>query len=177
MALFRQSKKDSETKRPFYPGEHLDIEGILALDDPADSIEEVNNELKNKIRRLGFDHLSQQEKVLHHVILIELEVEKGGFNAYFFNSSGNYAQDTPEAFDAIGAHQAAKIVRQAISLFPGGGPPRDQATRDALFDLVSDDIAARWRECDQMFRDNMEPIGDMLIEYMKSNRNKIVVGG
>jgi hypothetical protein len=69
---------------------------------------------------------------------LEAEVNNGGFDQYFFNSSGRNAAGTLEALRAIGAQQTADIVRGACAKFSGGMPPVDRDERQAqLLDAVS----------------------------------------
>jgi Domain of unknown function (DUF4375) len=53
--------------------------------------------------------------------LVDDEVNNGGFNQYFFNSSGQFAMEAIEGFQLIGSHERADLVRQAV----------DQLFRDA----------------------------------------------
>lgn len=53
--------------------------------------------------------------------LLDDEVNNGGFNQYFFNSSGQFAMEAIEGFTLIGAHERADLVRRAV----------DQLFRDA----------------------------------------------
>jgi hypothetical protein len=53
--------------------------------------------------------------------LVDDEVNNGGFNQYFFNSSGQFAMEAIEGFELIGAHERGTLVRRAV----------DQLFRDA----------------------------------------------
>jgi hypothetical protein len=46
--------------------------------------------------------------------LVDDEVNNGGFNQYFFNSSGQFAMEAIEGLELIGAHERAHIVRKAV---------------------------------------------------------------
>jgi hypothetical protein len=46
--------------------------------------------------------------------LVDDEVNNGGFNQYFFNSSGQFAMEAIEGFDLIDAHERADLVRRAV---------------------------------------------------------------
>jgi hypothetical protein len=63
---------------------------------------------------------------------LEAEVNNGGFDQYFFNAAGDEAAAAIEALEAIGAGRTAAIVRSACARFPGGMPPADRDTRQAL---------------------------------------------
>lgn len=48
--------------------------------------------------------------------LVEAEVMNGGFNQYFWNSSPEFAEDTPEALKQIGAPRAAELMTSALEV-------------------------------------------------------------
>ncbi len=73
---------------------------------------------------------------------LEAQVNNGGFDQYFFNSSGGNAAATIEALDALGAHKTAAIVRRACAKFPGGMPPKDWDERQEVLETVSPDSEA-----------------------------------
>jgi hypothetical protein len=52
-----------------------------------------------------------------HIAGIDFEIPNGGFNQFFFNTSGQYALDTLEALRAVGAMEAAQILEKAIDIF------------------------------------------------------------
>jgi hypothetical protein len=61
--------------------------------------------------------LPQGMRYAWHISGIEFEIPNGGFNQFFFNTSGQYALDTLEALRAIGANEQAEILEKAIALF------------------------------------------------------------
>jgi Domain of unknown function (DUF4375) len=51
-----------------------------------------------------------------------IEVHNGGLWQFFYNSTGNFAPEAVKGFDAIGMHDVANILREAISRFPDEYP-------------------------------------------------------
>ena len=49
--------------------------------------------------------------------LVDAEVNNGGFNQYFFNSSGQYAGDSLAGYELLGAEDYAAVMRAAIATF------------------------------------------------------------
>lgn len=47
--------------------------------------------------------------------LVDEEVSNGGFNQYFFNSSGQFAVEAIEGFELVGAPERAALVRRAVN--------------------------------------------------------------
>lgn len=54
--------------------------------------------------------------------LVDDEVHNGGFNQYFFNSSGQWAMEAIEGFRLIGAAERAEIVQMAVDQFFAEAP-------------------------------------------------------
>lgn len=70
------------------------------------------------------------------------EVDNGGFDQFFLNSTGVLAPEAVSGFRAIGLMDAADVVAVAISRF-GGNYPRDQDVRnEAMKSLPNDGSTA-----------------------------------
>lgn len=69
-----------------------------------------------------------------HVLLNE--VRNGSLGQYFDNSYGEDVHDAIAGLDAIGASDAAAIVRNAVALFGKEGPARDRKKRQAQLEDV-----------------------------------------
>lgn len=70
----------------------------------------------------GFDPraLPMSMQVVHFIDQMDFEVMQGGVLGWLINSSGKYGPETVKAFEAVGAHQCATIVRDILGFFPGG---------------------------------------------------------
>jgi hypothetical protein len=100
---------------------------------------------------------------------VEGEVNNGGFDQFFFNSSGDYAKETIDALKQIGAHQTAEIVQRACERFPLGSPPTDISLRRTLMlESVSPDADA-FIDLDERFYSYEEPISDLLEIYKEKH--------
>jgi hypothetical protein len=54
--------------------------------------------------------------MVFYTFVLEGEVDNGGYNQYFFNSSGKYALLTLEAFRLIGANENYENLKRAIAI-------------------------------------------------------------
>ncbi|QSX31187.1 DMP19 family protein [Shewanella cyperi] len=81
---------------------------------------------------------------------LEAEINNGGFDQFFFNSAGDYTEETIQALVKIGANHTAHIVKKAASKFPNGMPPKDRDARQELLDEVSPESDA-FEEIDEEF--------------------------
>jgi len=62
---------------------------------------------------VGFEDLSEIDRILVSIWALEADVNNGGFHQYYFNSSGDTAHYAPAALRAIGAPIMACIVDKA----------------------------------------------------------------
>ncbi|MBL4770906.1 MAG: DUF4375 domain-containing protein [Planctomycetes bacterium] len=90
------------------------------------------------------------------------EIDNGGFDQFFFNTSGDWATDTVTAFVRIGAPSLAQVVKDAISAFPEGGPSRELDTRREQLDSLSPQAQNKLAMQDDRF-DSKNPDVDPLI--------------
>ena len=143
------------------------------------SIEEILDQLKEdhlvaaldqkihqKWARSGYDSLTEAEKVFLRVHGVHVEVANGGFDQYFYNSEGDFAQDAPAAFRAIGADLIAGIVSRACSVFPDGKPTRDRKQRLQLLLDIGEEGKQLLDQLTGEFFDNQPGQGQLLEDYI-----------
>jgi hypothetical protein len=88
----------------------------------------------------NFEDLDEVDQVLVTIWALEADVNNGGFDQFYFNSSGDLASFAPSALRAIGAQRMADIVEKANSLFGANGPSRStNARQDQLFLIAPPD--------------------------------------
>jgi Sec-independent protein translocase protein TatA len=61
--------------------------------------------------------LTKAQQAMFSVWWVEAEVNNGGFNQFYFNSSGQYAQMAVEGFELFGASKFADLMRQANQIY------------------------------------------------------------
>jgi hypothetical protein len=61
--------------------------------------------------------LSKPQQAIYLIWQLEAEVNNGGFNQYYFNSSGQFAEVTPDALRLVGATRYANLVERANLIF------------------------------------------------------------
>ena len=70
--------------------------------------------------------------------LLDDEVNNGGFNQYFFNSSGQWAMEAIEGFRLIGAEERAELVKAAVDQFFADAPKLKQYYKDHTLESFSE---------------------------------------
>jgi hypothetical protein len=139
---------------------------------------DVNNaiiEIDNFIGQLcsygeEMEKLNESQKIFYLNQCLEREVNNGGFNQYYFNSSGNFALETVESLKAIGAHKTAEILSHANSIFPDGQVPKEQEQRQKLIEEIEGVANDKWQQLDDKFMAYEEDLNSLNMNYIKSNK-------
>jgi hypothetical protein len=92
-------------------------------------VTEVGSRLLDKSYGPGFAAMSRPEQNVYLVWVLQGEVNNGGLDQFFGNSSGNCALRTAIALDEIGMSGESKVYKEALALFPDAAPSEDRSTR------------------------------------------------
>ncbi len=133
--------------------EHPEKMKLWATKDPKDFVIALNEAIMAKGEYgENFAALTEAERVLCLVDILEMEVNNGGFEQYFDNSSGDHVPETVGALRAIGADWAAELLEKALAPF-GDSYPADRDERLGVTDSWGEDAPcyALWDECDDVF--------------------------
>lgn len=116
---------------------------------------------------------SPAERVILSVEAIEREVNNGGFNQFFVNSSCEFAPYIVESFHSIGCPQTAELCQRAIDLLN----VNDLADLDALEEAAceaDDELMEQFNTLDELYYAGAEePIAVKLFDFIKRNRDYI----
>lgn len=94
------------------------------------------------------------ETVVDLVLSLRAEINNGGFNQFFFNSSGDYAKETGPALHEVGLHDLATMYEQALAAFPGVPSADVGARRDQMTEVPAK-TSALWRGLeDRLYADH-----------------------
>jgi hypothetical protein len=124
-----ESKRDLRVERPTAQGYdllHAIVDGLSAemggedLPDEEDVLAEA----------------SPGQRAIYALTAADGEVNNGGFEQFFFNSSGALMHEAIEGAELIGASQQAEILRKAATIYPEGTVPKDRAERDRILQAV-----------------------------------------
>lgn len=145
------------------------LDEIWMIKDPTDFVIALNQYIVEKCQYGdNISVLSEPERVFYVGQILEMEVNNGGFSQYFFNSSGDFANEIVSAFTKIGAVKTAEICKKAVSIYDGEVP----ADRDEREDVFIDDeeLSAVLEECDDAFFKYEEPLTQLNCEYVLKNK-------
>lgn len=147
------------------------IEDVLANEDPTGFAIALSNLVFPRYDRDGFESLTLAERVAYCVDALEREVNNGGFEQFFLNSSGDTVPETLAALEAIGAVRAATLLREAVALFPGGGPPRNRDERYQKALGASDAARQAWIELNSRFYEYPDDLTALMRAFVTRNRS------
>lgn len=155
----------------------LDRESILAAD-PWTVIEPVwwTGNIYDGVETYNRS-LSQFSRPQRHVFAImwyRSEVDNGGHDQFFFNSTGIVWQDALNGFRSMNAHDFAAVLESAVSRFPDT-PSFDHATRQHQMDALTSDFA---QDDDRFYDlDNGSRIDELLTDYIRHNADAFTFDG
>jgi uncharacterized protein DUF4375 len=147
------------------------IEDLIASPNLNNSIIDLDNyicalcEWGNDIPALNYPQM-----VFYFNQELEREVNNGGFDQYFQNSSGRYANDTVDTLKLIGANGTAKILESAIEMFPDKIVPIDEDLREEIYQQINVKASEHWGKLDEQFFKYEDNLNELNMEFVKNNR-------
>jgi hypothetical protein len=111
----------------------------------------------------SFNSLSMRDQILVTIWGLEGDVNNGGFDQYYFNSSGDLAWFAPTALKTIGARSMASIVEKANAMFGESGPPPDRDERQSALFEITETNERIWDELDREFYAYPDDIAALLV--------------
>jgi hypothetical protein len=156
-----------------YGGQSLDeliaMEATHRIDSLVLAIESA---LDRKAVDRGAAALSPEERVVLAVEALEREVNNGGYDQFFLNSSRAYAGDLERALRAIGCPEQADIARRAVEALKIKGAVTAESV-EAAHAAAGDDLSDVLGSLDDEYYSSDEPIADRLFAFVKANRAAI----
>ena len=132
-------------------------------------LDEAFERVLGRLSKIGFDALSEPEKILVSLWAIEAEVNNGGFHQFFFNSYGECAHFVPIALRILGAPQMAQLAERANAIFGDAGPPRDWFARQDALLALPESAEAFLEELDVAFQAYPEDLARLGEAYVREH--------
>jgi hypothetical protein len=147
-ALLDEAQQNSASIEAFAEQEFGSLgtrtEEILSLEES-----QILGALNYRIGRKAPARITQPERGLVAVYWLWGEVNNGGFDQYFFNSSGDDSEAALAGLREMGAPGAAALLERAMGAFPGGKPSTHREQRVALMAKLRKQAQGIWEQCDQ----------------------------
>jgi uncharacterized protein DUF4375 len=155
-----------------YSGQTLDqllsFEGEYRIDSLLAAVEQA---IGQKAAREGDQNLSAEERVVLTVEALQREVNNGGHDQFFVNSSREYAPAIVDALARIGCPKTCEVTRNALDAL--GLDELDEQSIEAAMDAESDERDEELARCDGAYYDSGEDIDAALFAFVKANRVSI----
>ncbi|MCR9249177.1 MAG: DMP19 family protein [bacterium] len=148
------------------------LEAIFKIEDPADAAVEIAGLVWDKVPG-GEDLtvLKDFERDILYLDLLEGQVLNGGFDQYFFNSSGEFAHETLATLQNRGLPYFADLLEKAIKLFPVLPIPKNTMIRRDAMEEVSEKVEEQWDNLDDLFYEKPHELSSAIVKIAKSYMN------
>jgi hypothetical protein len=152
-----------------YSGQSVDqllsLEGKYRIDSLVVAFEQA---IGQKAQRGGVQSLTDEERVVLAVEALEREVNNGGYDQFFVNSSREFAPTIVGALKRIGCKLTASITQRAIAAL--GVSELTSEAIDAAMAADNEQRLAKLNRCDDLYYKNAEPIAERLFAFIKANK-------
>jgi hypothetical protein len=123
-----------------------------------------------RIKSHGFESLTLSERASFGVTWLYIETNNGGLHQFFFNDAGKLASDALRGLEMVGASATASILRRAMSVFPGGVIPVEQAARrQFLCEVLAPEQEKLLDDLTTEFYRSSEPVAELLDTYVQQH--------
>ena len=146
------------------------VDGALAKTDDTAFAIDMSDLVFARWEQAGFAGLSQAEQTVYCLDALEREVNNGGFDQFFFNSSGDTAMETIAALERLGAKHTAALVRRAVAVFPDGQPVADRDAREKQMATLPDSARELWSKLDDEFYEYRDNLAVLERAYVQAHR-------
>jgi hypothetical protein len=144
----------------------------MPIDDAAknERLIALSESVEARFWRVDFQSLSPPEQVFVSIWEVEAEVNNGGFQQYFCNSSGVNTPSLVVAFRAIGAGNMAEIAGLAIGACGANVPWSDHDARRSRLEALDD---GHFDVLDEAFFAYPDNLTALLYRYVADHREQI----
>lgn len=117
---------------------------------------------------VGFERLSDEDKILATVWYFESRVANGGFAHFFKSAEGYLAPHAPAAFRAIGADALADIAQEANAVFGAAGVPTRKQDRAEFLRTHAADARGVFDRLEERYFENAPDLEEQLDAFLVS---------
>lgn len=139
------------------------------MTDHFEKLLEIVDPITDKYLEAGIDQLNQHEIIVFSVWRLEAEVNNGGFRQFFWNSSGDLAEETVDSLMKLGAPETASIVQAAIANFGDHGVPKDRERRQVVLEELEQAGRLKLDSLDSEFYTYPDNLELLMYTYAQSN--------
>ena len=127
--------------------------------------------LQRKVSRTGERALSKEERTVLAVRALDREVNNGGYEQFFRNSSNKFAHDVVQSLARVGCRRTTKITQRAIKALHSG--PLTVARIEAAMREANERRDRELERCNELFYKTPQGIPSRLYAFIKANSRRI----
>jgi hypothetical protein len=127
--------------------------------------------ISQKAEREGVKNLTEEERIVLAVEALEREVNNGGYDQFFVNSSREFAPTVVGALQRIGCKKTATITQRAIKALDVADLTSEAI--EAAMAAEDEGRLAKLNRCDDSYYKSAEPIAERLFAFIKANKGAI----
>jgi hypothetical protein len=114
--------------------------------------------------------LSYAQQIFRLIWELEAEVNNGGFQQYFYNSSGRDAPNVETALRTVGAHKCADLAAQAFGVVDATGLEwADDERRQAHVERIDANAVDELDALDAKFFEYPDPLSPLLAKFVDAH--------
>ena len=169
-----QVENDMKWREP----ETMAIEDIWKIEEQENFVYQMWLYILDNCDEFGDLHnLNAEQRVFYVVQDLQNEVNNGGFGQYFYNDSGDFANEAVSAFERIGAYEIANVCKKAVGIY-GDKVPTDRDEREDI--LTPDDekeeerIEEILKECDDTFFEYEDNLVELIYQFIINNKESFL---
>jgi hypothetical protein len=148
--------------------ELLALEGNYRIDSLILAFEQA---IGQKAARQDGQGLTDEERVVLALEALEREVNNGGYDQFFTNSSRVFAASAVESLRRVGCTKTADITRRAIEAL--GASDLNSKTIEMVMSANDQQRQETLSLCDGAYYKAAEPTADLLFAFIKANKTRI----
>lgn len=169
----RQKKQKIVIIEKEIPEVETTIDDIWKIEDESSFVIEMASYI-GKICEYGdnMNALNENQRTFYITYTLEGEVNNGGFSQFFFNSSGDLANEAVSAFEKIGANKTADICKKAVEIY-GESVPLDRDEREALL-IDNDEVDEILNDCDNAFFEYEDDLTALNYQFIINNKDSFL---
>ncbi|MFV0190838.1 DMP19 family protein [Empedobacter falsenii] len=99
----------------------------------------------------------------------EKEINNGGLNQFFYNSSGEFSFETVQSLKEIKAFYTATILEEAICQFPNNNVPKDRDSREEIIEEIEHIANDVWEDLDSKLYEYEDNLSELNLSYIRNN--------
>jgi hypothetical protein len=130
--------------------------------------------IDQKAYKIGTPALSKEEIIVLSIESLEREINNGGYDQYFTNSSKEYVPYIVDALNKIGSNEGAEITQKAIDALNITGEVTEEKI-DAIMGEDNNERTKKLNECDEQYYQEVGDLSEKLFEFIRANRKNIVL--